>query len=305
MFAASSTLRAGTDYPGSWASLRNWFTEEASCRAYLERLRWGHGFVCPHCSSPKGWRTVDGRYSCGGCGRRVSVTAGTIFHGTRVPLTTWFTAAWMMVNQKNGVSALGLQQALGLGSYETAWSMTHKLRSAMVNPDRDRLTGTVEVDETYVGGVERGTGATGRRTLTKAIVAIAIEVTDPRGFGRVRLKRVPDVSATSLVPFVAAVVEPGSAVLTDGWRAYPGVVAAGYIHKPTVISASGDPAHVSMPGVHRVAALAKRWLLGTHQGAVSAEHLDSYLDEFTFRFNRRASRSRGLLFYRLIEGAVR
>jgi transposase-like protein len=191
---------------------------------------------------------------------------------------------------------------LGLGSYQTAWAMLHRYRTAMVRPGRERLGGEVEVDETYVGGEEEA--VSGRETNKKAIVAVAVEVREPRGFGRVRLQRVPDVSAAALVPFVCDVVEPGTIVQTDGWPSYKQLPSHGYGHEKTVLSASGDPAHVSMPGVHRVASLLKRWLLGTHQGAVSSEHLDAYLNEFAFRFNRRASRRRGLLFYRLLEQAV-
>ena len=172
----------------------------------------------------------------------------------------------------------------------------------MVRPDRERLAGRVEVDETYVGGEE--SGVRGRQTQEKSIVAIAVEVHEPKGFGRARLSRVPDVSAASLIPFVQASVEPGASVLTDGWSAYGALPLHGYIHTKTILSASGDPAHVAMPAVHRVASLLKRWLLGTHQGSVSPEHLDAYLGEFTFRFNRRSSRRRGLLFYRLLEQAV-
>jgi transposase-like protein len=230
------------------------------------------------------------------------VTAGTIFHRTRTPLTVWFAAAWQLTSQKHGISALGLQRVLGLGSYQTAWAMLHRYRAAMVRPGRERLAGEVEVDETYIGGEEPGRH--GRATSKKAIVAIAVEVREPRGFGRIRLSRVPDVSAASLVPFVCDVVEGGATVMTDGWRSYGHISEHGYTHEKTVITATGDPAHVSMPAVHRVASLLKRWLLGTHQGAVSAEHLDAYLNEFTFRFNRRASRRRGLLFYRLLEQAV-
>jgi len=215
----------------------------------------------------------------------------------------WFQAMWYVTSQKFGGSALGLQRVLGLGSYETAWTWLHKLRRAMVRPGRDRLAGRIEVDETYVGGDEED--VRGRQTQKKAIVAIAVEVLEPRGFGRVRLRQIPDVSAESLVPFVCAVVEPGSTVETDGWLSYNPLTKHGYEHVRTIISGSGNPAHVLMPAVHRVASLLKRWLLGTHQGAVSAKHLDYYLDEFTFRFNRRTSRARGLLFYRLVEQAVR
>ena len=171
-----------------------------------------------------------------------------------------------------------------------------------VRPDRDRLCGKVEVDETYVGGEE--SGVSGRETEKKAIVVIAVEVHDPYGFGRVRLRRVPDVSGASLVPFVCKMVEPGAEVLTDGWCGYNTLPEHGYIHRKTILSSSGDPAHVLMPGVHRISALLKRWLLGTHQGSVSTKYLDYYLDEYTFRFNRRTARARGLLFYRLVEQAV-
>jgi len=209
---------------------------------------------------------------------------------------------WHVTNQKFGASALGLQRILGLGSYQTAWAWLHKMRRAMVRPGREKLRGFVEVDETYIGGLEEGTR--GRQTEKKAIVSVAVEIHFPRGFGRVRLRRVPDVSAPSLTSFVREVVEPGSVVHTDGWKGYDDLPTWGYMRKKTVLSASGDPAHVAMPGVHRIAALLKRWLLGTHQGAVSARHIDYYLDEYTFRFNRRTSRARGLLFYRLLEQAV-
>lgn len=290
------------DYPGTWASLLKWFPDDAACAEYLERLRWPDGFVCPACTSTAGWRIADGRFSCARCARKVSVTAGTIFHRTRTPLTTWFAAAWYLTNQKFGASALGLQRALGLGSYQTAWTMLHKYRTAMVRPGRERLSGDVEVDETYVGGEEPG--VRGRQTRKKAIVVIAVEVIRPRGFGRVRMRRVPDASGDSLIPFVCEAVEPGSVILTDGWGGYNDLPARGYTRNKTVLSSSGDPAHVSMPAVHRVASLLKRWLLGTHQGSVHPDHLPAYLDEFTFRFNRRTSRRRGLLFYRLLQQAV-
>jgi transposase-like protein len=207
-----------------------------------------------------------------------------------------------MTNQKHGISALGLQRLLGLGSYRTAWTMLRKLRSAMVRRGRERLSGTVEVDETYVGGIEQGKA--GRGTETKSIVAIAIELADPKGFGRIRLRRVADVSSASLIPFVRYAVEPGSEVRTGGWKSYNGLSKRNYRHQVLNLSASGDPAHVLMPGVHTVASLLKRWLLGTHQGSVTAAHLNAYLDQFAFRFNRRKSRRRGMLFYRLLQNAV-
>jgi len=230
------------------------------------------------------------------------LTAGTIFEGTRKPLRLWFQAMWYVTSQKFGASALRLQRVLGLGSYQTAWSWLHKMRRAMVRPGRDRLRGPVEVDETYVGGEEKG--VRGRQTHKKALVVIAVEVHSPKGFGRVRMQRVPNASAASLNPFIRDAVEPGSTVHTDGWRGYNDLPRQGYRREKTVLSDSGDPAHVAMPAVHQVSSLLKRWLLGTHQGAVSNRHLDYYLDEYTFRFNRRSSRSRGLLFYRLTQQAV-
>jgi transposase-like protein len=238
---------------------------------------------------------------CAECGRKTSVTAGTIFDKTRSPLTRWFAVVWAVTNQKNGMSALGLQRALGM-DYKTAWIWLHKLRRAMVRPDRDMLSGTVEVDETYVGGEELGVH--GRQTERKCIVAIAVEA-PKRQLGRVRLAQVPDVRGESLVGFARSVVATGSVIKTDAWGGYGDLGQSGFRHRITNQSASPHPEHVDMPGVHRVASLLKRWLLGTHQGAVSPQHLEYYLDEFTFRFNRRRSKARGMLFYRLLQQAVR
>lgn len=213
----------------------------------------------------------------------------------------WFQAMWYVSNQKLGVSALGLQRVLGLGSYQTAWAWLHKLRHAMVRPGRDRLTGKVEVDETYVGGVEPGKW--GRSRGSKALVVIAAQA-DGEGIGRIRMRRIPDASSRSLLPFVQEAIEPGSAVISDGWEGYEGLEKLGYKHRPRIIRGSGKTASTLLPRVHRVASLLKRWLLGTHQGAVSPEHLECYLDEFTFRFNRRRARARGLLFYRLLQQAL-
>jgi transposase-like protein len=229
------------------------------------------------------------------------VTSGTIFQDSHLPLTLWFRAAWWVTSQKSGASALGLQRVLGLGSYETAWACLHKLRRAMVRPGRDRLSGEVEVDETFVGGVEPGGGR--RHIGKKALVVIAAEVRG-KGLGRIRMRRVPDGSEESLLPFVKQAVAPGGTVVTDGLQTYRSLPQWGYVHDRRIILGSGELATALLPGVHRVASLLKRWLLGTHQGAVSREHLDDYLDEFTFRFNRRTSRHRGMLFHRLLEQAV-
>ena len=294
--------RAGVDYPGNWHELLAWFPDDAACLRYLERLRWGAGFLCRFCGAVDGWwQMTDGLRRCKACRCETSVTAGTILARTRTPLTSWFAAVWYVVNQKQGVSALGLQRVLGLGSYETAWTWLHKLRRAMVRPDREQLDGPVEVDETIIGGVKpgrRGRGAEG-----KALVAVAVEAR-PGGPGRVGMQRIPNAAKDVLTDFVLDHVARGSEVRTDALAAYNGVGEYRFSHVITNVKASGDPAHVAMPEVHRVASLLKRWLLGTHQGAVSHDQLDYYLDEFTFRFNRRAARHRGLLFYRLLEQAV-
>ncbi len=293
----------GVDYPRTLQECNEWFATEGACTEYIEKLRWGDGFLCPGCNGRRGWRLATGLIRCAECKRKTSVIAGTMFEGTRKPLTLWFQAMWYVTSQKFGGSALGLQHVLGLGSYRTAWTWLHKMRSAMVRPGRDRLSGTVEVDETFVGGEAVG-GKRGRGAARKSLVVIAVEVFEPKGFGRVRMKCVPDASAASLIPFVSDSVEPGSTVHTDSWRGYNDLSKKGYRHKKTNLSDSGDPAHVLMPGVHRIAALLKRWILGTHQGAVSDKHLAYYLDEYTFRFNRRTARARGLLFYRLMQQAV-
>lgn len=293
---------AGEDYPRTWQEFEAWFPDESACRGYLERLRWPDGFRCPECGGRRAWRSGRDRWTCSTCQRQTSVTAGTVFADTRSSLRTWFAAAWYVTGQKQGVSALGLQRVLGLGSYETAWSWMHKLRRAMVRPGRDQLFGEVEIDETYVGGPEPW--AFGRRNTLKSIVAIAVERRGRMRMGRVRMARVPNLSIPTMTDFVTAAVERGSVVRTDGLSSYRGLAAAGYAHQAITLTAGDEPAHVAMPAVHRVTSLLQRWLLGTHQGAVRAQHLDYYLDEFTFRFNRRGARHRGLLFYRLLQQAV-
>ena len=235
------------------------------------------------------------------CRHQTSITAGTIFDKTRTALTTWFEIAWHVITSKNGMSAKTIERTLGV-SYRVAWTILQRFRVTMVNIDRKPLCGEVEVDETLIGGVQQG-GKRGRGA-SKSVVVIAVETKHPKGFGRIRMRHISDASGASLLPFIRDAVAPGAVVLTDGWGGYNDLPELGYIRKATVLSSSGDPAHVSMPGVHRVASLLKRWILGTHQGAIIPSHLQSYLEEFTFRFNRRTSRSRGLVFRRLIEQAV-
>jgi len=298
--------RSGVHYPRSLGEFQAWFSTDAACQDYLEWLRWPRGFTCPGCAHAGGWWLSDGRIMCAGCGRRTSVTAGTIFDRTRTPLSVWFTACWLFASGKDGISALSLQRTLEIGSYQTAWAMLHRLRSVLVRPGRERLAGTVEVDEAYFGGEEPGLRG-GRARGKKTLVAIAVEIKEPKGLGRCRMAVLADASASSLHPFVSAHVEPGATLVTDAWRGYASVAGLGYVHEARNQRAArerGETPGQLLPGVHRVASLAKRWLLGTHQGALEQAHLQSYLDEFTFRFNRRSSRSRGLLFYRLLELAV-
>jgi transposase-like protein len=294
---------AGDDYPAAFAQLTSWFPDDEACASYLARLRWPEGFRCPRCDCSEAWQTAAGLWLCRSCRHKTSVTAGTIFHRSRLPLTDWFAAVWFVTSQENGVSALGLQRVLGMGSYRTAWTWMHKLRRAMVRPDRDRLDGVVEVDETNVGGRERGKGTAGRGTTNKAVVAIAVEVLEPKGFGRVRLAHLHKVNSATLCGFVGSVVTAGATVRTDGWSVYA-PLAETFGHQSIAITRTGQPAHVALPGVHRVASLLKRWLTGTLHYGYSINQLDYYLDEFTFRFNRRTARSRGLLFYRLLQQAV-
>jgi transposase-like protein len=290
------------DYPATLLEFERRFSTEEACRRYLTCLRWPEGFRCPRCGSGRAWPRIGGGLTeCADCGYKASATAGTIFDRTRIPLHIWFRVMWLVTSQKNGASALGLQRQLGLKRYETVWTMLHKLRRAMVRPGRERLSGKVEVDETYVGGEEEGVH--GRETTSKSLVAIAAEE-DGKGIGRIRLGAVADASGRSLIPFIEETVEPGSVVHTDGWSGYGELTNKGYQHEVTNIKGSGMLGHEVMPRVHRVASLLKRWLLGTHQGSVRPQHLDYYLDEFTFRFNRRTSRKRGKLFYRLVQQAV-
>jgi transposase-like protein len=289
------------DYPATYQEFQAWFPDEDACVEYLARLRWPDGFRCPVCAGEKAWRTAKRTWMCAGCARKTSVTAGTIFHRSHTPLSTWFAAVWFVTAQKNGASAQGLQDLLGFGSYETAWAWLHKLRRAMVRPDRDRLGGVVEVDETFLGG--RTTGQYGAST-EKVPVMIAVERLGTSRFGRVRLGVADTPGSLQLVEFARSVIEPGSHIRTDGSRVFRVLATQGYTHEYVLGYSSPEPGHVTLPGPHRIASLLKRWNAGTHHLGVSREHLPYYLDEYTFRFNRRTSNSRGMLFYRLLQQAV-
>lgn len=286
-------------YPKTVQEFQDWFATEDSCRDYIFRLRWPDGFRCPRCKNSRAWKMGHMLFRCTECDLETSLTAGTLLQDTRKPLRLWFQAMWHVTNQKQGVSAMGLQRALGLGCYQTAWTWLHKLRRAMVRPGRDRLQGTVEVDETFVGGPrpgKRGRGAAG-----KVLVLVAAQQ-DGNRIGRIRLRRIADASAKSLETAVQEMIAPGSVARTDEWLGYNGLEAQGYSHE--VVRKKSTVGDNLLPLANRVASLLKRWLLGTHHGAVRPSHLDYYLDEFTFRFNRRTSGSRGKLFYRLVQQAM-
>lgn len=295
-------MQVAKEYPKTLLEFERWFRTEKSCRAYLIRLRWPDGFKCPHCEHGQAWETRRGLLHCGKCRRDISVTTGTIFHQSHMPLRLWFRAIWWITNQKSGVSALGLQRTLGLGSYRTAWSCLHKLRRAMVRPGREQLAGTIEIDETFIGGHEKGDGW--RALKTKAAVVVAAEVRERNRIGRIRLKQVPDTTRKSLIGFVKQAVAPGAAIVTDGWRGYNTLENHQFLHWRRVAYTDEREAHKLLPRVHRVASLLKRWLLGIHHGKVSKQQLEYYLDEFVFRFNRRLSADRGMLFYRLIQQSL-
>lgn len=287
------------DYPNNELEFDQRFSTEEACRAYLQRVRWPGGFRCPRCGGAKHWLTKRRLFHCTQCGLQSSLLAGTIFQDTRKPLRVWFRAMWHVTSQKYGANALGFQRVLGLGSYQTAWVWLHKLRRAMVRPGRDRLSGLIQVDETYIGGQKpgkRGRGAEG-----KALVVVAVQE-DGENIGRIRLCQVKDSTTESLTGAIRESVEAGSTICTDGLASYSALPTLGYRHE--VVRQEAPVGECILPKAHLVSSLLKRWLLGTYQGAAEAAHLAYYLDEFTFRFNRRTSHFRGKLFYRLIEQAV-
>jgi hypothetical protein len=280
---------AGRDYPADWQQFQAFFPDEAACERYLERLSWPHGFACPGCGAAgPPWRGSRRRLLCRACGHQTSVTAGTLFQATRTPLRLWFAAAWKVATAEEGVSARRLARELDLGSYETAWTMLHRLRRAMVRSGRPRLEGVAEAGTVLLPGRPAARGGP-----SGAVAAIAVEDRGERA-GRVRMQRLASQSATDLAAFVTRAVEPDTLV-----RPERAAVAAALAGLGWTVDAGTPLAHLPPVREHL-----ERWLLGTHQGAASHDQLDWYLDEFTFRFNRRAATHRGLLFYRLLEEAV-
>ena len=286
-------------YPEDAVQLSSMFPDEEACVNYLDMIRWPFGYQCLRCSEKGALKLGRGLYRCQSCKYEGSVIVDTLFQDTRKPLQMWFQAIWYVVSQKNGVSALGIQKALGLGSYHTAWEWLHKLRRAMVRPNRDKLNGVVEINETLIGAEK--SGKRGRGAEGKTLVLIATEDTD-WGIGRVRLAPIGDASGEALGNAVQQMVATGSTVRTDGWRGYTSLSKLGYTHEPMSNHNVKEADVVAQ--THLVAALLKRWLIGTLHGGFSHKNLPYYLDEFTFRFNRRTSNSRGKLFFRLIQQAL-
>ena len=293
---------ADNPFPRTFEEFLEWFATEEDCATYLEWIRWPNGFVCPQCQGTKAWRTDRGLWHCQGCQRQSSATAGTVFEDSRKSLRLWFHVMWLMMAQKTGLSAKSLCDTYGFGSYQTAWGWLRKLRSVMIRSGREHLTGRVEVDETYVGGQKEGTR--GRGAEGKTLVLVAVEGDIKKRLGRVRFRCVKAIDQEIIESFVQDYVEPGTKVVTDGLLVYGGLKAAGFDHRPHVVTTGGEKASQQLEHVHLVVSLLKRWLAGTHQGAVTPSHLQAYLDEFSFRFNRRLSQHRGKLFYRLMQQAV-
>lgn len=291
----------GMEYPRNQMEFERVFASEQDCLKYLIEVKWPNGFCCNNCGSKDYWLLSRKRVKCKNCSAEITVTADTFFSQSNKPLSMWFRAIWWMIAQKSGISASGLQAILGLGSYKTAWVWLHKLRSLMVFPNREKLSGKIEIDETLIGGPAEG--KRGRGADNKTLVLIAVEIL-PKGTGRIRVETSPDASGYSIMQFIRKNVELGSTIVSDGWTGYSFVSSSGYNHVMKKSRKSLQEGEELLPNVHRAAALTKRWLLGTHQNYASPERLQKYLDEFTFRYNRRKSKSRGLLFHRVIEQAV-
>jgi transposase-like protein len=296
-----------TELPGDLPSFLERFGTDAQCRDYLFQVRWPEGFRCAGCGHDRAWALRSRLiYECAACGRQHALLAGTIFEQTKTGLARWFLAIYLVTSSKGGISAMELKRQMGFGSYQTAWTWLHKIRKAMVRPERTPLAARVEADETYVGSPRPG--RSGRGAAGKIKVAGAVESgrgkARGRRLGRLRLAVVPDASARSLEGFLGQNVARPATVVTDGWSGYGGLGVAGYAHEAVNLAASWGDAALRLPAIHLVFGLAKRWLLGTHHGAVGTKHLPAYLDEFVFRFNRRTARSISHRFARLIEHAV-
>ena len=291
-------------YPKNVFDLEDKLRTDEQCLEYLFKLRWPAGYKCLKCESTFYWKKSRGRFECKTCHYESSVLVGTIFEGSNLKLRIWFRAIWCLVSEKNGTSALSLQRTLGLGSYRTAWQMLHKLRDAMVRVDRSKLTGDVEFDEFYLGG--KSQGANRSDPENKHLLTIAVEV-NGRGSGRIRIEHLEHINTEAVVKSVCSLVEPGSLIITDGFGGYNHVKSHGYLHRSynqTKEKNKDFNANSRLPRAHRAISLLKRWYYGTLQGKMSKKYSKSYIEEFVFRFNRRTSKARGLLFLRVLENGI-
>jgi transposase-like protein len=297
-------MKTSEQYPKDFQEFLIQFPDENACWRYLIDFRWPDGYVCPHCQSQEYWLTAKRKIHCSKCQKEFSITSGTIFQDSKKPLLLWFHIMWWVVAQKTGASAHNLKDFMGFGSYETAWLWLHKLRRAMIREGREKLSGIVEVDETYIGGEEIGIEKKGRGAEQKSLVVVATECKGKQ-IGRVRFRIIPDASSKSLDSFIEANIEEGSTIITDGWSGYTNLSQnEKFIHEEKVVSGSGKQVHELLPHVHMIDSLVKRWINGTHQGKISQKHLEYYLEEFAFRFNRKLSNHRGKLFYRLMQQSI-
>lgn len=273
-------------FPTSLRQFQRQFADEEACRRYLEACRWPDGFRCPRCGHGRAFPLLEWRRrECAACRYQVSLTAGTVFHWTKTPLTLWFWAAYLMTTDKRGISALLLQRQLAIRRYETAWLILHKLRRAMVNVARELLHGDIELDDTWVGGPQPGLrGSRQLKGRKAALVLVAVEKRGS-GTGRARMEVIPDFGKTTLTDFAKRHIAPGATIHTDGLKQFSGLPAAGYRHVacPQQIRSGGGPV---LPLVHRAIGNLQQWLIGTYHG-VSRHQLQVYLDEFVFRHNRR------------------
>jgi transposase-like protein len=284
------------DHPQNYLELLKQLSTQEACLDYIASIRWADGFVCPKCECRQFWKSKRLQWICAKCRLHTRVLAGTLFQDTKLPLTLWVQMIWWFVGPKNGASALALMQNFGIGSYRTSWKLLGKLRSCTVFPTRHALSGVVEVDEAFLGGVNN-----------KAIIAVAAEKRG-KATGRIRLTNIKSRKGAEIQHFITETIVPGSTIISDRYKGYPSIVKKGYIHRPqnkpySWEEVDGDDERL-LPRVHRAVSLLKRWYYGTYQGRVDKENLQAYLDEFVFRFNRRTSGNRGLLFRRMVEAAV-
>jgi transposase-like protein len=287
-------------YPKNQIEFETFFNTDDKCLSYLEKIKYDNGYRCELCSGINYWKNKRGVFVCKSCKSETTVTAGTVFHGSKIPIHLLFRFLWFLVLQKNGISAKSLQRILGFSRYETVWTWLHKFRQIMVLPNRGKLKGKVEVDETFIGGVK--TGKRGRGAEGKVLVVVAVELIG--GFtGRVRMAIIEMADRKNINDFVKNNIEEGSTIVTDSWKGYTDLERMKYKHEIVTKTITVNDQNLT-PHVHKIASLLKRWLLGTHQNFTSVDYLNYYLDEFTFRYNRRKSNSRGLLFYVLLQQAI-